>query len=93
MPEITVERSEDEGARSRFHVTVAVGEVTSEHEVTLSPGDLERLGRGYGSPELFVRACFGFLLEREPNTSILRSFDVGVISRYFPEFEERISRP
>jgi hypothetical protein len=30
---------------------------------------------------------FQFLLEREPKESILRRFDVTVISRYFPEFE------
>jgi hypothetical protein len=39
-----------------------------------------------------VRACFDFLLEREPKESILRSFDVTVIGRYFPEFETTIRR-
>ena len=38
-----------------------------------------------------MRACFAFLLEREPNESILSSFDVGVIARYFPEFEREIA--
>ena len=37
--------------------------------------------------------CHLFLLEREPNTSILRSFDVDVIGTYFPEFRDAIRRP
>jgi hypothetical protein len=38
-----------------------------------------------------VRDCFAFPLEREPTESILSSFDVGVIGRYFPEFERVIA--
>ena len=37
-------------------------------------------------------ACFRFLLERESNTSILRSFRITDISRYFPEYEREIRR-
>lgn len=36
------------------------------------------------------RESFRFLLEREPNTSILSSFDLPVIGRYFPEYEREI---
>ena len=35
---------------------------------------------------------FRFLLEREPKESILRSFDLTVISRYFSEYEREITR-
>ena len=86
MAEITVTPLDPE----RFRVVVAEGSSSTEHEVTASAGDLRRLGDGYGSPEAFVRACFEFLLEREPKESILRSFDVRVIGRYFPEFEAEI---
>jgi hypothetical protein len=61
---------------------------TRRHRVE---ADLEPLGAGR-SPEAFVRDCFAFLLEREPKESILSSFDVGVIGRYFPEFERLIAR-
>ena len=74
----------------RFDVAVREGDATTEHAVTVSEADLERLGAGR-SPEAFVRACFAFLLEREPKESILSSFDVGVIARYFPEFEREIA--
>lgn len=75
-----------------FRIRVDDGGSSTEHEVTVEPADLDRLGAGYASPEGFLRSCFEFLLEREPKESILRSFDVSTIGRYFPEFEERIRR-
>jgi hypothetical protein len=39
-----------------------------------------------------VEAAFQFLLDREPKESILVSFDVSVIARYFPEFERELPR-
>ncbi|HSH33515.1 MAG TPA: hypothetical protein VLB31_07835, partial [Actinomycetota bacterium] len=67
---------------------------TSSHEVTLSGADWDRLGTGYRSPEMFVEACFTFLLQHEPKEQILASFDVSQISGYFPDFERAIaSRP
>jgi hypothetical protein len=92
MAEIDVQRSDIERFMSRFQVTVTEGGRTTHHEVTLSAADFERLGGNYRSPDEFVRACFDFLLEREPKESILASFDVSVISTYFPDFEKRILR-
>jgi hypothetical protein len=90
MPEITVQRSDVERFLSRFHVVVREGDSSSEHDVTLSAADFERLGSHHRSPETFVQACFEFLLEREPKESIQPSFDVSVIGSYFPEFERMI---
>jgi hypothetical protein len=39
-----------------------------------------------------VRRSFDFLLEREPPSSILRTFDLAVIGRYFPEYGAEMSR-
>jgi hypothetical protein len=39
-----------------------------------------------------VKESFHFLLEREPKESILRSFDLTVIGRYFPAYERQIAR-
>jgi hypothetical protein len=92
VSEIIVERGPDAGDEPmRFRVVVRDGGSSTEHEVTVPGSDLERLAAGR-SPEGFVRACFEFLLDREPKESILRAFDVGVIGRYFPEFEREISR-
>ena len=53
----------------------------------------ERLTMGTHTPERCIEAAFRFLLDREPKESILRRFDITVISRYFPEFERELPRP
>jgi hypothetical protein len=74
-------------------VTVEVeGGRTTRHQVMVTPADLARLDAGARDPHLLVDRSFRFLLEREPNTSILRTFDLMVIGRYFPEYERTISR-
>ena len=73
-------------------VRVREGPFATEHRVTVAPGDLERLDPGAGDPERLVRAAFDFLLEREPASSILRSFDLPVIGRYFPGWEDDVRR-
>ena len=45
---------------------------------------------GTQTPEHCIEAAFQFLLDREPKESILRRFDIAVISRYFPEFEREL---
>lgn len=93
MREIEVSRIDVEQLVSRFHVGVTDddGSVT-EHDVSLSRADHERLGSAYPTPEAFIRACFEFLLERESKDSILRSFDISQVSTYFPEFDQEIVR-
>ena len=81
---ITVSHS----AGDEWTVTVK-DSVTTEHRVRLTKSDLERLSRGRSAEEL-LQESFRFLLEREPNTSILGSFDLPVIGRYFPEYEREI---
>jgi hypothetical protein len=75
-----------------FQVTVQERGSQTEHRVTLSEDDYQRLSGGETSPEALVEESFRFLLEREPKESILRSFDLTVISRYFPEYERKITR-
>jgi hypothetical protein len=41
---------------------------------------------GRVSAKQLVEMSFEFLLEREPNTSILGQFELPVIERYFPEY-------
>jgi len=63
--------------------------VTTHHRVRVTKKDVERLAGGR-PPEELLRESFLFLLENEPNTSILPSFDLPVIGRYFPEYEREI---
>jgi hypothetical protein len=64
----------------------------SEHEVRVSAGELERFDPGARTPDRLVAESFAFLLEREPPSSILRSFDLSVIERFFPEYPRQIAR-
>jgi len=76
-----------------FQVTVQDARSSTQHRVSLSKADYERLaGVSGASPERLVIASFRFLLEREPKESILRSFDLTVISRYFPEYEREMQK-
>ena len=76
-----------EGAGWLCLVRVRQGAFATEHRVTVDAAELERLDPGVADPEPLVRAAFAFLLEREPASSILRSFDLPVIGRYFPGWE------
>ena len=58
------------------HVVTAVETAAEEHGVT---------------PKELVEASFRFLLEREPKEAILSRFDLGIISRYFPEYSSAIA--
>lgn len=76
---------------SRYQVTV-VDQTTTTHHVTVKPAYAMRLTQGKVSAENLVKQSFEFLLQREPNTSILRHFDLSVIAHYFPEYEQRIQQ-
>ena len=84
---ITVEKITD----TTFRVTVE-SQTTTSHEVTLSPSYYQKLTGGRISHEILIQKSFEFLLERESNTSILRSFELSVINQYFPEYESTIRK-
>jgi hypothetical protein len=64
----------------------------TEHTVTVSPASLDRWGAGSEQKDVedLVLRSFEFLLEREPPSAILRTFELGVIENYFPEYDELI---
>jgi hypothetical protein len=64
----------------------------THHRVSVTRADLAELGGGGTDPARLVRASFAYLLEREPRESILASFDLPVISRYFPSYRPDIAR-
>ena len=68
------------------------GTPATVHRVTLPDADRQRLGGGDIPAEQLIEESFRFLLEREPNTSILKTFDLPVIGRYFPEYEGEIRK-
>jgi len=72
-----------------FEVTVD-GPPPTTHMVHLASEYHRKLTGGRVSEETLITRSFEFLLERESNTSILRDFDLRVIGRYFPEYENEI---
>ncbi len=66
---------------------VVAGETTTRHLVRVDADNLPPEARGVERHAL-VRDSFDFLLEREPNTSILAEFALSDIGRYFPEYPE-----
>ena len=72
-----------------MNVTVS-DRTRTTHVVRISRAEHDRYGGG-DVVEL-VRRSFHFLLDREPNTSILREFDLGTIERYFPEYAAAMTR-
>lgn len=89
MAQIEIETTEHDDSYE-FQVTVREGSGETRHRVTLQKPDYGDLVADKASPEALVRESFRFLLEREPKESILRSFDLMVIGRYFPEYRREI---
>ncbi len=90
MKAIEVTRSNGEGTRFSVVVRADDGSATT-HEVTVPSADWQRFGGAYDDREQLVEASFRFLLEREPKESILRSFELGAIERYFPDYPATIT--
>ena len=74
-----------------FEVTVA-DSTTTVHEVTVTDQNLTDLTDDNATKVQLLEFSFNFLLEREPNTSILSSFDINVISRYFSDYRDEVTR-
>ena len=72
-----------------FEVTIS-GSVATQHKVTVTDIAHHHLTRGRATKEELLDFSFKFLLEREPNTSILSKFEITVISQYFPEYETEL---
>jgi hypothetical protein len=71
-------------------VTVGDDVGATHHQVSVSGGTLAELAKGASEPTRLVEASFAFLLERERRESILRTFDLPLIGRYFPEYADEI---
>ena len=74
---------------STYQVTV-VAQNTTMHTVTVQADYARKLTNGRLTNTELLKKSFEFLLQRESNTSILRSFDLSVISRYFPDYEREL---
>jgi hypothetical protein len=71
-------------------LVVVTNGARSAHVVDVTDADLARLDPEASDPDRLVRTSFEFLLEREPNSAILREFELHEITRYFPEYESTV---
>ncbi len=62
----------------------------TQHTVIFSDKVRESYNLGHIQKNVIIKYAFEFLLMREPNTSILTSFSIDLISNYFPEFQTKL---
>jgi hypothetical protein len=84
--------SRQAGRLLAFDVIVRDARGESRHEVTMQTDEAERWAKLGAEPSHCVDAAMRFLLDREPKESILTAFDMRVIRRYFPEFDDAFPR-
>lgn len=94
MARVTVAEKSLNDAGWTYSVTVDDGHGKAGFTVTLARKDYEKLSGNPSrvTPERLVEESFVFLLEREPKESILSSFALPLIGRYFPEYPREMSK-
>ncbi len=78
-------------SNNEYEVTVKSKTVTT-HLVNLSDEVHKNLTNEKVTKEELLDFSFKFLLDRESNTSILSSFELTVISRYFSDYEKSVKK-
>ena len=91
MSEIVVREVKSGEELFEYEVEVRESGSTSLYAVAVQREDYEKLtAGGRVSPEVLVEKSFEFLLEREPKESILKNFNLNIISHYFREYPSKI---
>jgi hypothetical protein len=75
---------------ANVYEVVVESDTETAHRVHMSQEYYRKLCGATVTHEYVLVQAFRFLLEREPNTSILASFDLQDINTYFPEFEAEL---
>ncbi len=78
-------------ADNKFEIIVKKQLIT-KHIVLLTDEYHDSLTKKQISKKKLLEYSFEFLMDREPNTSILSSFELDIISKYFPEYESEIKK-
>ena len=88
MSDVVVSVLADPADALTFEVVVRDAQGESRHRVAVDAEDAGRWAKLGAGPAHCVEAAMRFLLDREPKESILATFDMRVIRRYFPEFDD-----
>ncbi|HKB34589.1 MAG TPA: hypothetical protein VKF16_12070 [Candidatus Dormibacteraeota bacterium] len=91
---MVVVHAQKEGVSWRCEVSVDHAGQRSRHLVTVTPSDVSRWAEGGDGKDVerLVAKSFDFLLEREPPSAILATFDLSVIQSYFPDYDRAFKR-
>jgi hypothetical protein len=92
MYEIEITEEKDTRTGWIFHVTVDQDGEKRRFVVELDNNYYRDIGAGIYNPQGFVIETFNFLLEREKKEEIEKKFNVREVQRYFPEYEDTISK-
>ena len=74
-----------------FKVSV-INDSSTEHVVLLNDSFHQDVTNNKLTKTKLITKSFEFLLERESNQSILKKFNLEVISQYFPEYIDEIKK-
>ena len=77
--------------KDKFLVEVS-DNVKSSHNVVISDKVYQELTNSMISKYELLEKSFAFLLDREPNTSILTNFEIQIISHYFSDYTNCVRR-
>ncbi len=77
--------------KDKFLVEVS-DNVKSSHNVVISDEVYQELTNSMISKYELLEKSFAFLLDREPNTSILTNFEIQIISHYFSDYTNCVRR-
>ena len=78
-------------SNDNFEVTIYSDQQT-KHMVSISDEIYFSLTSKKISKKELLKFSFQFLLKRELNTAILSSFELTIISKYFPEFTKNVEK-
>ena len=88
MSEPSISVTPHPSGRLVFDVTVRDARGESQHRVTIQADEARRWAELGAEPSRCIEAVMRFLIDREPKESILSAFDMRVVRRYFPEFDD-----
>ena len=77
--------------KDKFLVEVS-DNVKSSHNVVITDKVYQELTNSMISKYELLEKSFAFLLDREPNTSILTNFEIQIISHYFSDYTNCVRR-
>lgn len=90
--QIDIDKIKEDKAQYVFEVVLSENDRIPPFTVTLDKDYYKKLTDNTVSSEVLIEKSFEFLLGREPQESILKEFNLKIISTYFPEYEEEIRK-